>query len=88
MDPEKLRKCFKMTLNALDRTLEFIMDNNLREPSRIDYITYLTGYFVYKRNDLLTSEEEANLMDWYSRANFVNKSNKLRREMFKELLEI
>ncbi len=47
---EKLKTCFSLTLDALDTSINFIKLNNLKNPDRIDYITYLTGYFVFARN--------------------------------------
>jgi hypothetical protein len=88
MEPNKLRKCFEMTLTALDRTLDFINENNLPEPSRIDYITYLTGYFVYKKDMQLSDLSKQKLIEWYNKANFANKSNKERRQMFNDLLDL
>lgn len=87
MKPDELRKCFKMTLDGLDRVLNFYDENNLPEPSRIDYITYLTGYFVYKNEKPLKPLEKENLVDWYHNVVFVNKSNSQRREIFNTLLE-
>lgn len=87
MSPDKLRDCFEMTLAGLDRALELINDNRL-EPSRIDYVTYLTGYFVYKKGVNLTESSRQELIDWYNNADFVNKSNQERREMFNELLTL
>ncbi|MED0658329.1 DUF262 domain-containing protein [Anoxybacillus ayderensis] len=88
MEPGKLRKCFEMTLKALDRTLDFINENNLPEPSRIDYITYLTGYFVYKKDMYLSDSSKQKLIEWYNKIDFSNKSNKERRKIFNDLLDL
>lgn len=88
MDSGLLRDCFKMTLDGLDLALEFISDNGLAEPSRIDYITYLTGYFVYKNGSPFTDTNRLNLLEWYGNVNFANKSNQDRRDIFNELLEL
>ncbi|MDL4842488.1 DUF262 domain-containing protein [Aquibacillus rhizosphaerae] len=88
MNINDLRKCFEMTLDGLDRALDFINDNSLSEPSRIDYITYLTGYFVYKKDTDLSDKSEQELIDWYNKTIFVNKSNSERREMFDYVLSI
>lgn len=87
MDPKKLRKCFQITLAALDRALEFINQKELHNPPRIDYITYLTGYFVYKDNLPLSHVSEQNLVNWYNTVDFSSKSNQYRREIFNKLLE-
>ncbi|NUK32094.1 DUF262 domain-containing protein [Parageobacillus sp. VR-IP] len=88
MEPDKLRKCFEMTLTALDRTLDFINENNLPAPSRIDYITYLTGYFVYKKGMHLSDLSKQKLIEWYNKVDFANKSNKERRQIFNDLLDL
>jgi hypothetical protein len=87
MDPNKLRKCFEMTLNGLDHALEFINQKELSNPSRIDYITYLTGYFVYKSGSPLSKLSEQNLVNWYTTVDFSSKTNQYRREIFNKLLE-
>lgn len=59
----------------------------MQEPDRIDYITYLTGYFVYYPNDI-DKEVESKLRDWYINVNFRNQTNSERRTEFKKLLNI
>lgn len=88
MSPEKLRHSFKLTLEGLDRALEFINAMNLSEPDRIDKLTYLTGYFVWKNKKSLSEENKKNLVKWYQSVSFGNKSNQVRREIFNELLKL
>lgn len=88
LDTQDLRKCFQMTLEGLESALDFISENNLPTPSRIDYITYLTGYFVYKNNELNPIIDEQKLIDWYSNTSFDNESNQARRIIFNELLKL
>ena len=76
-----------MTLEALDRTLEFIDRNSLKEPDRIDYITYLTGFFVIN-GERINENVEMNLIDWYNKVDFKNKSNTERRDIFSKLILI
>jgi len=85
--PEELTRCFEITLVALDRALDFIEDNNLKEPDRIDYITYLTGFFVFN-DEPINDNVAAKLNDWYQNVNFTNKSNTERREIFTKLISI
>lgn len=89
MNPVQLRNCFIMTLEGLDKALDLINNNNLSDPSKIDYITYLTGYFVYNKDKMSTFNEqnELNLINWYNEAQFVNKSNQDRRTMYQDLLK-
>ena len=83
--PEQLQQCFVMTLEALNRTLDFLEKNDVKIPERIDYINYLLGYFVFHNDDLSSAKEEQ-LLEWLRNAKFINKSNSLRREMFTDLL--
>lgn len=75
-----------MTLEALDKAIDFIADNKVEEPDRIDYINYLTGYFVY--NPDVTYEQMDKLIHWYNNVDFNNKSNSRRRMIFSQLLEL
>lgn len=87
LNTEQIKECLNITLLALDSTLKFIYSHNLSAPDRIDYITYLTGFFVFKKFAPLTSEEEAELINWYKTVNFTNKSNSDRRVIFSSLLD-
>lgn len=85
---DQLRTCFKLTLDALDKSIEFIQNNSLKEPDRIDYVNYLVGLFVFKNNRELSEEENETLVEWYNNVNFTDKSNKLRRALFSDLLNL
>lgn len=83
--PEQLTRCFSMTLDALDRTLDFINDNDLKRPTRIDYINYLLGYFIFHSGDL-TDVEKEKLIRWVDTVDFTNQSNSDRRDIFTDLI--
>lgn len=87
LTPESLIRCFEMTLTALDSALMFIENNNLKKPDRIDYITYLTGFFVIN-NKLPDDNVKAKLLNWYNTVDFKNRSNTERREIFSKLIVI
>ena len=87
LEPEQLKKCFKVTLEALDQVLKFIEDNNLKKHNRSDYINYLIGYFVFHGQGI-TKEQENALINWYNRVNFTNKSNTARRKIYSDLLSL
>lgn len=87
-DREKILELFNLTLKNLDKTIAFIESKKLKKPSRIDYITYLTGFFIFLGNKELTKEKANALMQWYRTVDFGNKSNTLRREIFSDLLNI
>lgn len=86
LNANELLKSFEITLNALDRALEFIDSNNLKEPDRLDYITYLTGTFVFIGERKLIDEEFEKIINWYNEVKFTNKSNTERRKIFSQLL--
>jgi hypothetical protein len=85
LPPEQLSRCFSMTLDALDRTLDFINDNDLKRPLRIDYINYLLGYFIFHQEELGDSEKDR-LIEWIDTIDFTNKSNSQRRDIFTSLI--
>lgn len=87
-NPDKLVECFKLTLQALDTALDFIENNNLKEPSRIDYITYLTGLFTFYKLDDLTELQVDEVIKWYNNVSFLNMSNGDRRKEFTNILNI
>lgn len=96
----QLQTCFDMTLSSLDKSIKFIKDNSLEVPSRIDYMTYLTGYFIYKDYSkvpvgvsepnyrAITDKQKNQLINWYNDTDFVNQSNTARREFFTDLIAI
>lgn len=85
MEPEQIKLAFKLTLDALDKALEFIDRNDLKHPDRIDYINYLLGYFVFHAGEI-TAETEQYLINWYNKTEFKNATNTARRNMFSQLL--
>lgn len=88
LNHEQLIQCFELTLRSLDQAIKYIYNNNLRKPERIDYITYLTGFFVFNKGKDLSNEQVIEINDWYNNVSFTNKSNTQRREIFSNLLDI
>ena len=86
LEPGMLKQCFTKTLEALDKALEFIQEQDVQEPDRIDYINYLAGYYIYNPNP--SEETIQKLVKWYRDVDFNNKSNSRRRTIFTQLLEI
>lgn len=74
---EELNGCFTKTLELLETTIKFIKSNNLPAPSRIDYVTYLIGYFAF--NPVVNTEYVVN---WYKTVNFTDTSNSDRRKEY------
>lgn len=87
LEPDKLKECFEMTLEALERALKFIENNDLEKYNRSDYVNYLIGYFVFHREDISDKQKEE-LINWYNGVEFTNKSNTARRKIYTELLKI
>jgi Protein of unknown function DUF262 len=88
LDEAQILACFDLTLTALDKTIDFIENNNLSTPSRSDYVNYLVGLFVFNGNKDLTEEQVATVTEWYQNISFTNKSNSERRDIFTSLLEL
>ena len=86
--PDKLLQCFNLALIALDTAISFISNNSLDIPTRIDYITYLTGLFTFRNIDTISPDELDDIITWYNDVNFVNMSNDDRRVEFSNLLSI
>ena len=86
MEPSQIKESFRLTLDALSKALEFIDKNHLASPSRIDYINYLVGYFVF-HPESITDSTRRYLIDWYKKTDFSNTSNTQRRLLFSELIK-
>lgn len=86
LTPEKLDAMFEMTISGLSRALSFIDEHDLPKPSRIDYINYLAGYFVFNPR-VSTRSNEKDLIDWYRTVDF-KKTNSERRQIFTDLLSL
>lgn len=88
LSPEQLKEAFERTLEALNEAINFIKKNKLEVPDRIDYITYLTGFFVFNNKEKIKLSKKEKIIDWYKNVKFYNKSNSERRRFFSELLAI
>lgn len=87
LEPQVLKDCFTLTLNTLDRVIEFIETNNLNPPARIDYINYMIGFFILNPNANKEGYEQK-LINWYNQVKFTNKSNSARRQIYNSLISI
>lgn len=88
LEPPIIRSIFSHTLKSLNKALDFIAQNDLGNPDRIDYITYLTGFFAFLNETELTSIEHKKVCDWYENINFNNLGNNDRRIQFTDLLKV
>lgn len=78
---EDLQEILDGTLIHLDTVLDFIDKYNLDKNKRIDYVTYLIGYYVFTE-----TPDEDFLCEWYTQVDFTNLTNSERRELFTSLL--
>ena len=76
-----------MTLEALEKALRFIENNDLEKYNRSDYVNYLIGYFVFHK-EKISERQKNNLIDWYNNVTFTNKSNTTRRRIYSDLLNL
>lgn len=76
-----------MTLEALEKALKFIENNDLEKYNRSDYVNYLIGYFVFHK-EKMSEQQKNNLIDWYNNVTFTNKSNTTRRRIYSDLLNL
>lgn len=84
----ELEELSQLTLTGLERALNLIYDNGLSDfVNKIDYVLYLTGYFIF-HDYKESSEEKAALINWIKTVDFTNKTNQKRRELYTELLGI
>ena len=77
-----------ISVDNLDKTLEFIEENHLTKFNRSDYVNYLVGYFVFHKDGKITNVQKEALINWYNTVNFTNKSNTERRKIYSDLLKI
>ena len=85
---KEIRTIIKMTLEALEKSIEFIEENTLEHPNRIDYITYMTGLFVYMEDKEMSYNQKKCLIEWYNTVEFSKKDNGERRKIFEDLIKI
>lgn len=88
LDAEQLGKLFEMTLHSLELTLEFIENNELNIPTRMEYITFAMGYFIYGNNEELTEERKEFLINWFNQIEFTNMVNPKKREEYYRLIHM
>lgn len=88
LDEEKIREMFTMTLEALKYTIEFIEENKLKIPERIDYLTYMLGAFVYIGRKDISKKQKDYLIKWYNEVEFSKKDNGARRNIFDKLIKV
>ena len=84
---EDLKRCIELTLEVEDKVIDFIENNALKQPDRIDYINYLIGFFIFNASKI-DDKVKARLINWYNTVDFTNKSNTNRRDMYTDLIKM
>lgn len=77
----------ELTLEVEDKVIDFIENNALKQPDRIDYINYLIGFFIFNASKI-DDKVKARLINWYNTVDFTNKSNTNRRDMYTDLIKM
>lgn len=88
LEEDQIRKIFSITLDALECVIDFIEENNLKKPERIDYLTYMIGAFVYIGEKGINEKQRNSLIEWYNTVEFSKKDNGERRKIFEDLIAI
>lgn len=82
LSKKELDDMSSLTLKSLKKSLEFINNNNLnKQIDKMQYVMFLTGYFTFNN-----SSNDNHLIEWVKNANFSNKSNGERRDMYSSLI--
>lgn len=89
LSKENLNRIGNLTLTGLNTALKFVFDHHFLTlvSKKIDYVLYLTGYFVFNNNDF-DSISEDKLIEWTKNVVFEDNTNKERREIFSNLLNL
>lgn len=89
LEPDEIHKIISITNDAVGRALEFIEENKLKKPDKMDYISYLAGAFSFVGTKNLTDTQKDRIIEWYNLEKFDYKGDNLeRRKSFDNLLKI
>lgn len=87
LNPDKLKECFEMTLEALEKALNFIENNDLKKYNRPYFVNYLIGYFVFHK-EKISNQQKNNLINFYKNVALDNQTNARRRSLYSVLLNL
>lgn len=87
LNPDKLKECFEMTLEALEKALNFIENNDLEKYNRPYFVNYLIGYFVFHK-EKISNQQKNNLINFYKNVALGNQPNAERRNLYSILLNL
>lgn len=87
LNPDKLKECFEMTLEALEKALNFIENNDLEKYNCPYFVNYLIGYFVFHK-EKISNQQKNNLINFYKNVALGNQPNAERRNLYSILLNL
>lgn len=87
LNPDKLKECFEMTLEALEKALNFIENNDLEKYNSPYFVNYLIGYFVFHK-EKISNQQKNNLINFYKNVALGNQTNAERRSLYSILLNL
>lgn len=87
LNPDKLKECFEMTLEALEKALNFIENNDLEKYNSPYFVNYLIGYFVFHK-EKISNQQKNNLINFYKNVALGNQTNAERRNLYSILLNL
>lgn len=87
LNPDKLKECFEMTLEALEKALNFIENNDLEKYNCPYFANYLIGYFVFHK-EKISNQQKNNLINFYKNVALGNQPNAERRNLYSILLNL
>lgn len=81
---KQLEKMSQLTLEALNKALDFIFEYQLQDYIKtMQYVMYLTGYFIFQEDNI----QKDKLAKWVEEVNFDNLSNGERRSIYSKLIQ-
>ena len=76
-----------MTLEALEKALNFIENNDLEKYNCPYFVNYLIGYFVFHK-EKISNQQKNNLINFYKNVALGNQPNAERRNLYSILLNL
>ncbi|MDT2604651.1 GmrSD restriction endonuclease domain-containing protein [Enterococcus dongliensis] len=81
-----LKGVTQRTLKSLDLALKFFEENGLvNKVNRMDYILYISGFISFNGT---ADDYKDKLIQWVNEVDFSNKSNRERRKLFSDLINL
>lgn len=80
-------QAIELALNSLERTLDFIVDNNLTLPDRVEYINFILSFYIYNEH-LNENEYKDYIIKWYKDVDFNDLTNTQKRNIFDNFIHM